>query len=209
MAIQVFPDVVLPNRVIEAGVRGKQMRRNTRVMMLNGHESINAEWSQALREYEIGFIPMRREAWQAIETLHDITKGGAYGFLMEDPKDSVVTVGVVASLGDGAYQLYKRSLDAVSGRWSDRKITRPRAAGFTITVSETPLSEVEYSLDVETGIVTIPAEPPIDVIAWTGRFYVPVHFQADSIDWSLVIAGPSPDARYLAGPSCILEEVRE
>src|SRR2546428_5567926 len=30
--------------------------------------------------------------WQTIEGLHEVTAGGAYGFLIEDPKDSLVTV---------------------------------------------------------------------------------------------------------------------
>jgi hypothetical protein len=36
-----------------------------------------------------------------------------------------------------------------------------------------------------------------------------VHFMADSIDWSMVAPSQDPDARYLAGPSVILQEIRE
>jgi hypothetical protein len=38
---------------------------------------------------------------------------------------------------------------------------------------------------------------------------VPVHFQSDVIDWEMIAPRPDPDARYLAGPSVVLEEVLE
>jgi uncharacterized protein (TIGR02217 family) len=208
MSLTVLSNMILPNSVIQAGVRGRQMRRNSRVMTANGAESINIMWTQTLREFEIGFVPMRRTAWQDIETFHEITEGGAYGFLMEDPKDSVVSSGVVASLTATTFQLYKRSTDAVSLRYKDRKITRPRTTSFVLTVSGA-VQTTGYSLDTTTGIVTINSGPAAANVTWTGRFYVPVHFQSDSIDWTMVVSGPDPDARFLAGPSVILEEIRE
>ena len=59
-----------------------------------------------------------------------------------------------------------------------------------------------------TGRVTIPSGPTAANLAWTGRFYVPVHFQDDAIDWELVVAGQA-DSRFLSGPSVVLVEVRE
>lgn len=207
MAIIVFPDVYLPPRVIASGVRGRQMRQNRRVAQVSGHQHVNAGWTQTLREFEIGFVPMRREAWQDIETIHEITEGGAYGFLLEDPKDSVVAAGVVDSLTSTTFQLYKRYTEAGSGRTKDRKITRPRTLAFVLMISGVPTGS--YTLDVETGIVTIPAAPAEAVVTWTGRFYVPVHFMSDSIDWTMVVPNQDPDARFLSGPSVVLEEIRE
>lgn len=213
MPITVYPDVILPPRVVKSGVRGKQLRGNTRVTTDNGHQWINADWTQTLREFEIGFKPMLREAWQDIETLQEITDSGAYGFLMEDPKDAVVTNGVVEALGGGTYQLYKRILHAASGRYRDRKITRPRAAGFVVKVSGVAVdgsgSPAGYSLNTETGIITIGSAPAEATVTWTGRFYVPVHFQSDFIDWEMLRPASDEDRRLLAGPSVVLEEVRE
>lgn len=45
-------------------------------------------------------------------------------------------------------------------------------------------------------------------LTWSGRHYIPVHFESDEIDWELVIAGAA-DVRYIAGPSMVLTEVRE
>lgn len=209
MPIIVFSDVLLPNSVIAAGVRGKNMRLNSRVPTDSGFEAVNIVWSQTLRQFEIGIAPMSVAQWQAIETLHEITEGGAYGFLMEDPKDQrVSTGGVVEEVDTGVYQLYKRYTDPVSTRTKDRKITRPRAAGFTVSVSGVALDPGDYSLDVETGELTIGAAPDAEDVTWSGRFYVPVHFVDDAIDWELVAAG-GVDSRFLAGPSVVLQEVRE
>jgi hypothetical protein len=76
-------------------------------------------------------------------------------------------------------------------------------------VSGVPLDPANYSLDVETGIVTIAAGPSASLVTWTGRFYVPVHFMSDTIDWTLVAPSQDPNARYLAGPSVVLQEIRE
>lgn len=208
MALIVFSDVLLPNSVITAGVRGKNMRLNARVPTDSGFESINVIWAQTLRQFEIGIAPMRAAQWQAIETLHEITEGGAYGFLMEDPKDRSVSNGVAVQISAGVYQLYKRYEDPISARTKDRKITRPRANGFEVAVSGAPLAVDAYTLDEETGLITIAAAPAASSVTWTGLFYVPVHFADDAIDWELVAAGPA-DARFLAGPSVLLQEVRE
>jgi uncharacterized protein (TIGR02217 family) len=209
MPITVLPDVVMPNNVIAAGVRGKNMRFNSRVPTDNGYESINIAWTQTLRQYELGIAPMGVAQWQAIEALHEITEGGAYGFLIEDPKDSSVAdgAGVVLESG-GGYQLYKRYSHAGSGRTKDRKITRPRAFGFVLLVEDVPVGSGGYTLNVETGHLTILSDPDPEDVSWTGKFYVPVHFVDDSIDWELVTGGAA-DSRFLAGPSVLLQEVRE
>lgn len=209
MSIVVYPDVILPNRVIDAGVRGKQVRRNSRVTTDSGLTAINIVWTQTLREYEVGFIPMLREAWQDIETIHEITEGGAYGFLMEDPKDHRVDRGVAYEVSAGVYQLYKRYLETASGRYKDRKITRPRAASFSIAVSDVAVGGADYELDDETGLVTIDSAPDAADITWTGLVYVPVHFMDDMIDWQMIAPGQNPDIRYISGPTTVLQEIRE
>jgi uncharacterized protein (TIGR02217 family) len=213
MPITVLHDVVMPNSVIAAGVKGKNMRLNSRVPTDNGFESINIGWSQTLRQYELGIVPMTVTQWQAIETLHEITEGGAYGFLMEDPKDNHVSTGGVFQRVDpppGAdpsgtfYQMIKRYIDPISGRTKDRRITRPNGlisvyeSGVLTAASVSPLD----------GIATIAGDPDVSVVTWTGSFYVPVHFVDDVIDWELVVAGPA-GSRFLAGPSVLLQEVRE
>lgn len=210
MAITVLKDVILPNSVLSTGVRGKQLRNNTRTESRNGSAIININWSKTLRQYELGLVPMSVDQWQAIEGLHEVTEGGAFGFLMADPKDNSTpdTNGFV-TLIDAAthtYQLVKRYTSAGSTRAKDRNITRPKATGFVLQINGVPTTL--FTLNADTGVVTIPIDPVASSVRWSGSFYVPVHFENDQIDWELVVAGPA-DTRYLAGPSVVLTEVRE
>jgi uncharacterized protein (TIGR02217 family) len=205
MSITVYSDVVLSDLVMGAGVRGKQIRRNSRVTTDSGLSAINIIWTQTLREYEVGFVPMIREAWQDIETLHEITEGGAYGFLMKDPKDqhASATEGVALALTSTTFQLYKRYLHTESGRYKLRKITRLDGDTFELGggLSGTP--------DPDTGIITIPSAPDAEDVTWQSDFYVPVHFMDDFIDWQMVAPRSNPEMRFLSGPSVILQEIRE
>lgn len=210
MSIVVLSDVIAPNSLWSSGVRGKQIRRNQRVQVSSGEMQINVGWSRTLRQYEIGSVPLTVEQWQSLEGLHEVTEGGAYGFLLQDPKDSTVTdatgKATLIDAGTHTYQLVQRKTAAGSSRTHDRVITRPRAASFVLKVSGTPTGS--YTLDADTGIVTIPADPAFATVSWSGIFYVPVHFETDDIDWELVRAGGA-DTRLVAGPSVLLTEVRE
>jgi len=176
MTITVLADVVLPNSVITAGLRGKNMRRNTRSVNQGGYGEINVDWVNTLRQYDFGFVPMLMSLWQTIEGLHEVTDGGAFGFLMEDPKDSTVAPGagvlmptlttpfslLVGTPGFGygvpAYRLGKRYGSIGSARVKDRVISRPRAAGAAFLRAGAPItlggSPGNAALDADTGTLT-------------------------------------------------------
>jgi len=211
MTITVYANVILPNSIIAEGARGRQIRSNARTMATSGAQQININWSRTLREYTLGVVPLSVTSWQTLEGLFEVTEGGAYGFLLQDPKDTaaLITEGVATGLTGTTFQLWKRYTSAGSTRTKDRKITRPIAAGFVIKVSGTPLVVTTgYTLDADTGIVTIGTSPAAANITWSGGFYVPVHFASDQIDWDLVRAGPA-DSRLMAGPSVVVSEVAE
>jgi uncharacterized protein (TIGR02217 family) len=208
MAIIVLSDVLLPNSIISAGIRGKNMRMNSRVETDSGQRTINVVWTKTLRQYELGTVPLTLEQWQAIETLHEVTEGGAYGFLMEDPKDNTVTNGVLTRTAAGLFQLVKRYTETLSGRTKDRNITRPRSTGFVLYQSGVAMSSGSYTVNYNTGVVTIASNPDPATLSWSGKFLVPVHFMDDFIDWDLIAPG-SPNQRFLSGPSVVLQEIRE
>lgn len=213
MAVSVLSDVILSNSVISSGIKGRNKRKNTRVSVDSGAQFINVDWARTLREYDFGSVPLRRSDWAYLEQLHEITDGGAFGFLMLDPKDQAADTseGIVYGLSAGTYQLYKRYTHAASGRYRDRKITRPILVGFALYVNGALVDPGSgYALNQTTGALSaVPGSPAPGAITWSGRFYVPVHFQSDEIDWELVVPGADPDARFFAGTSVVLEEVRE
>ncbi len=212
MALTVYSDVIVPNSVIAAGVRGKQMRRNDRARNTGGTVKINVVQSITLRQYEIGIAPMLIEQWQAVEALYEVTDAGAFGMLMKDPKDCSAdhTTGKASLVSAGAhtYQLFKRYTSLGSSRTKDRTITRPIASGFELKNNGVVVDPANYTLTVTTGVITIPSDPTAANLTWSGAFYVPVHFRDDSIDWELVRAGPE-GSRLMVGPSVILDEVKE
>jgi hypothetical protein len=104
------------------------------------------------------------------------------------------------------YQIQRRYIDKVSGRYRDRPISRPLIGEFTLYQNGIVLGGAEM-VDPETGRLTI-VPSSVDNLTWSGRFYTPVHFLDDSIDWDLVSPG-GYDQRFLAGPSVVLQEVKE
>jgi uncharacterized protein (TIGR02217 family) len=208
--VPVLSSIIAPNSLWSATVNGKQMRRTRRVQNGGGYMQVNVEWANTLRQYEIGSVPMRVDVWATLEGLYEATDFGAYGFLLQDPKDSSVTVANgVASLVDASdpmYQLRKRYTSAGSALYHDRRITRPRANNLSLFING--VAEMSYTLDDETGQIIIPSAPSASAISWSGSFYVPVHFERDDLDWTLAIAG-AESSRYMLGPNVTLLEVRE
>jgi uncharacterized protein (TIGR02217 family) len=186
MSLIVLADVLLPNSVIAAGVRGKNRRQNSRAMNQGGFDTINVIWTRTLREFEVGIVPMLPAAWQALEGIFEVTEGGAFGFLMEDPKDTTVAAGtgVLQAFNAGALvgasgfgygvptaRLIKRYTPAGTTRSKDRLITRPKAAPAVSRGSVGSLVQgaapSNFSVDLATGIVTFVADASSAVSAVT------------------------------------------
>lgn len=209
MAITVYADAILKNNVLSSGVSGKNLRMNTRVQMETGVATVNSNWSQSLRQFELASVPRTVDQWNQVIALYEITQGGVYGFLIEDPSDNKVSNAQgKASLVSGAiYQLLKRYTFTGSSQSYDRIITRPKNG---ITVLYNGGAAPAYTLDTTTGRITFTGGPVADasLISWSGDFYVPVHFTNDDIEWNLVAPGPA-DYRYYAADSIPLSEIRE
>ena len=176
MSLVVLPDVILSHGAIAAGVRGKNRRSNTRAMDGGGFAKVNINWSRTLRQYELGTVPMLPQEWQQIEALFEATDGGAYGFLLKDPKDATVRAGegllqpwnaatgaAVGAIGLGfgvpTYRLHKRY--AYGARTTDRLITRPIATPAVLRAAA-PVTEGaaagNVAHDLATGTVTFVAD---------------------------------------------------
>lgn len=214
MAIEVLSALVLKNRVLASGVTGRLMFQNRRISQVGGFMSINSMWEEMLHEFDWSTVPLRRADWQYMQTVHIITGGGHKGFLMQDPTDyqaattanDSTTYGVVVALGGNEYQAYKCYQETASGLTAIRKITRLRASTLGLRVLDVPTA---YTVDDETGRFTIASAPDAEDVRWTGNFYVPVHFQSDTVDWSMVISSQDPDARFTLSSSVVVSEVRE
>lgn len=210
MTIPILSNVIAPNSLWSATVRGRLMRRNRRGQNSGGFMQINVRWSNSLRKYEFGTVPLSLDNWRSLEALYEITDAGAYGFLLQDPSDCIIDVDTGKAAwyesSDNNYQLIERKTAAGSVTTHDRTIRRLHAGSFRIFNGVTEI--VSFTLDENTGIVNIPAAPNPANLSWSGRTYVPVHFENDDLDWDLVVAGDA-ESRLFVGPTVSLIEVRE
>jgi uncharacterized protein (TIGR02217 family) len=173
MSLTVLSDVLLSEAIVAAGIRGKNQRNNNRVTSTNGQMQINIQSDRTLRQYQLGVVPLTAEQWGQIEALHEVTEGGAYGFLMQDPKDRSVQAGqgflqsynsnlLLGTVGHGygvpTYRLIKRYTVIGTARFKDRLITRPQVNpqlqknGTTISSGGGP---GQFSINSATGVLTI------------------------------------------------------
>ena len=151
--ITVYADVILPNSIIAAGARGKSVRNNNRTLASNGTQQVNVNWARTLRQYELGVVPLSVASWQTIEGLFEVTEGGAFGFLLQDPKDTkaLIAEGVATSLTSTTFQLYKTYTSAGSTRTKTRKITV--GATYKVTALEGGVVVDTETNTRKTGIV--------------------------------------------------------
>lgn len=207
-------EIIAPNSLWEAGVTGRNIRRNRRAENQAGFMNINVIWSRTKREYSWGTVPQTLGVWQTLEALWEVTDAGAYGFLLQDPKDPSAdhTTGMATLLSSApSYQLFKRytAVGSSPALTHDRTIRYVRAADFELKIGGvTKVAGVDYTLSALTGVVTIPSDPEEGEITWSGTFYVPVHFRDDEIDWELVIAGHAA-GRRVKGPRIVVQEIKQ
>ena len=175
-SLVVLADVILDQCDLMPGVRGRKKRSNTRAMDGGGFVKINVNWSRSLREWDIGFVAMVRPLWQILATIHEVTDGGAYGFLLQDPEDSTVasgegvlqpwdatsaeSVGTVG-LGYGVPTLRTNKRYTYGSRTYDRLLTRPMA-GLVVRRGGVVVTEGagagQIAIDVNTGTITFVAD---------------------------------------------------
>jgi hypothetical protein len=158
-SIEIFDDVMLPQEIVEAGVTGGQTRVNVRGRNQGGFDSVTVIRAVTMRFFQIGIAPMEARLWRVAESIYEITDAGAYGFLMEDPKDAFVDgsassmqgymLGVQfgdAGFGNGCpvYVLQRRHVLEGTTRESFRDISRPVGVppmwrgGTPITIGAAP-----------------------------------------------------------------------
>jgi uncharacterized protein (TIGR02217 family) len=211
--IVVLADIIAPNSLFEAGVTGRQIRRNRRAENRAGIPVVNVDWSYTRREFTWGTVPHTLAVWQTLEGLFEVTDAGGYGFLIQDPKDPRAdhTTGTTTLINAGAhtYQLVKQYTFTGAAAPHNRPIRYPKATGFELKISGvTKTAGVDYTLNDETGVVTIASDPSASTVTWAGIYYVPVHFQSDEIEWELAVAG-GEDQRYVVGPRVVLQEIKQ
>lgn len=141
MSITVLSDVIIPQSVVMAGIVGRTTRKNDRSVNQGGYATANVVRDVTMREYTMGVKPMLLTAWEAIMGIYEVTDAGAYGMLLEDPVDAIVTnaqgalIGYMAGVQSGVsgfgngtpnYTLQKLYTAFGSTRKRARDLSRPK-----------------------------------------------------------------------------------
>lgn len=141
MSIAVLSDVIIPQSVVMAGIVGRITRKNDRSVNQGGYATANVVRDVSMRDYTMGVKPMLLALWEAIMGIYEVTDAGAYGMLLEDPVDAVVTtaqgalIGYMAGVQSGVsgygngtpnYSLQKLYTAFGSTRKRARDLSRPK-----------------------------------------------------------------------------------
>jgi uncharacterized protein (TIGR02217 family) len=89
--------------------------------------------------------------------------------------------GIVQALTSTTFQAFKRY--QIGGLTLDRKITKPVPGTFDVRVSGSP---VTHTVNTTTGVITIATEPAAADVTWSGAFDVPMRFDFDRLQASML-----------------------
>lgn len=191
MSLALFHEVSLP-MALALQASGGPERRVEVVALAGGGEARNAVWAGSRRRWEIGSAVTRLEGLQALTAFFEARGGRLHGFRFRDPVDErsslpgteVSPLDQVIGTGNGETSAF--ALVKAYGDWK-RRIWKPVGGSVRVAVDG---EEVEASVDIATGLVTL-AEAPADGAAVTAGFVFdcPVRFDTDRLDVNLEAFG--------------------
>ncbi len=187
------------------GATGGEMFKTSIGEVDSGYEYRNQNWSLGKIRYEIGLDARQQDKFLLVRNFYKAMKGRFYSFRYKDWADFTATdtEGIFGIIDSTHFQLYKQyeipPVDSSGPDFYNRKITKPVNGTLTIT------GGVVMSIDYTTGIVTMTSGTPT---AWAGEFDVPVRFDTDAMQAS-IITREGGHAFMYSWSSIVLLEVRE
>jgi len=184
---QPFVEERLPEEV-ERGAVGGPMFKTIITPLYSGHEQRNISWSQSRAEWDIGYGLSHLKEGKSQSYLNEVIaffyarRGRAVGFRFKDWTDYEVT-DVTIGVGDDAetdFQAVKIYNESGLATYT-RILTKLVTGTVVVKIDGTPT--VAFSVDVDTGIITMDTAPTAgQVITLTCEFDVPVRFDTDKLD---------------------------
>ncbi|WP_374333895.1 TIGR02217 family protein [Aestuariivirga sp.] len=201
-----FDDVRFPPQ-ISRGSTGGPERRTEIVVTGSGMEERNSRWAHSRRRYNAGFGVKSLDDIQLVVAFFEERRGRLHGFRWKDhldfkscaPGAEISPLDQAIGTGDDAtrsFQLVKRY--GAGLRDYLRSITKPVAGSLRVAVNGQEVTG--FSLDAQTGVVTLAAAPPAGAAVTAGfAFDVPVRFDTDALRINLAqfAGGDIPDIPIL------------
>jgi uncharacterized protein (TIGR02217 family) len=189
-----FHEVRFPVAV-SLGSSGGPERRTEIVTLSNGFEERNTPWKHSRRRYDAGLGVRSLDDLAAVTAFFEARQGQLYGFRWKDWTDfaSCLPSGVPSALdqelgfGDGAKVQFQLVKSYASGAQVYlRPVTKPVEGTVRVAAGGAPLANGAFSVNHETGVVTLGAAPATGVRVTAGfEFDVPVRFDTDRVATSL------------------------
>lgn len=158
----------------------------------SGRESRNAAWAYPRHAWDVSQGIKSQADFAELLDFFAAVRGRLHAWRFKDWADFQVThaQGVVTGLTSTTFQLHRRySAGALT---LDRIVQKPVSGSTEIKVSGIVTA---HTLDATTGIVTIGSAPAAGNVSWSGEFDVPMRFDVDRLERSLV--GRQPNGQLL------------
>lgn len=174
---------------ITFGARGGPTWATNVVMLGGGNEQRIKNWSKARLRWDVSHGIKTQDDFDELLAFFYNAAGRANSFRFKDWTDyrvadaDKVTLATYTDLSDESYQLFKTYTIGSDNYY--RPITRPVASAFKLFYDGVQAVGSEYSLDADTGVLTLTGDPPNGtVVAWSGEFDVPCRFDIDEMNVS-------------------------
>ena len=200
-----FHEIRFPSK-LSFGSSGGPERRTDVVTLANGFEERNTPWANSRRRYDAGTGLRSLDELAALVAFFEARRGQVFGFRWKDwtdfkscaPSQALTPIDQEIGRGDGVRTVFALVKTYLSGAQSYvRPIGKPVAGTVICAVGGDPKVEgLEFSVDVNSGLVTFVTPPDIDAQVSAGfEFDVPVRFDTDRIITSVASfqAGEVPD----------------
>lgn len=177
---------------------------------LIGNEQRNQNWVRSRHSYEESQGIKTAEDFTAVGAHFRMARGKLHHYRKRDWADYQAEreEGGATAITSTTFQLVKR-YGAEVGFIEERRITRPSAGTLSVWISGVLQTlTTHYAVDIETGILTIPAAPDADDIECAFEFDVPCRYDTDELKAVLVELDPDGPS-LMSWESIPIVEVRE
>lgn len=190
-----FHEIRFPANVSFGSVGGPE-RLTEIVTLANGFEERNTPWEHSRRRYDAGLGLRSLDDVDALLAFFEARRGQLHAFRWKDwsdykscpPSTTVTPLDQRIGVGDGVTLQFALSKLYRSGDQTySRPIVKPVLGTVYVAIANDPKVEgVEFSVDVNAGIITFTVAPDIGAIVSAGfEFDVPARFDADRIQTSV------------------------
>ncbi|MCV6576265.1 MAG: DUF2460 domain-containing protein [Cohaesibacter sp.] len=184
-----FLDIVFPLK-IGFGATGGPERRTQVVEAGSGREERNQQWANSRRSWDVGTGVRDIEEAEEVTVFFEDVRGRLTGFLFCDPLDSksCKILGSPSALdqeigtGNGSLTVFQLTKSYGNHAPYRRPIRKPKSDTVKIAVDGVELTQMAFSVDHSSGLVTLTSAPASGVRVTAGfEFYIPVRFDTDKL----------------------------